>query len=467
MIGVPGTAAAHAFGSRYDLPLPLTFYLVGAGVVVALSFLIVAVFVHQHAEESESWRFDLLKLAVLRPLGHPLVLGLLRVLSVAVFVLLLAFGFFGNPDPFKNLSPIFVWVLWWVGMAFVSAALGNLWMLISPWSIVARWAGAVTGAGRRPRPYPACLGKWPALILFFVFAWMELISDFGEQPSTLATLIVVYSLITWTGMAVYGRETWEENGETFAIIFGIFARFAPTRGDDGRWELRIPAVGLLQTKPVGLSMVCFVLMLLTTVTFDGILETPLWVAFLDWVAENQTLRAPLIALQDSGFDLIKVVKTTALVAFPLFFLAVFLVFSRLITLFGGGGVSLGDATGYFVLSLVPIAIAYHLSHYLTYLLIAGQYAIPLASDPFGFGWDLFGTAGYRIDVGIIGAKATWYVAVTSIVVAHVLAVFIAHVMALRVFASRRQALISQAPMLVLMVAYTMVGLWILSQPIIA
>jgi len=46
-----------------------------------------------------------------------------------------------------------------------------------------------------------------------------------------------------------------------------------------------------------------------------------------------------------------------------------------------------------VLTLVPIAVAYHLSHYFSLLLTAGQFVIPLASDPFGFGWNLFGTAG--------------------------------------------------------------------------
>jgi hypothetical protein len=122
--------------------------------------------------------------------------------------------------------------------------------------------------------------------------------------------------------------------------------------------------------------------------------------------------------------------------------------------------------GYFVLSLVPIAIAYHLSHYLSYLLIAGQYIIPLTSDPFGLGWDLFGTAAYRIDIGIVNAKLIWYVAVTAIVTGHALAVYIAHVMAMRVFPDRNAALRSQIPMLVLMVAYTMISLWILSQPIV-
>ena len=125
-----------------------------------------------------------------------------------------------------------------------------------------------------------------------------------------------------------------------------------------------------------------------------------------------------------------------------------------------------EIAGFFVFSLVPIAIAYHLAHYLSYLIVAGQLIIPLASDPFGIGWNIFGTAGYRIDISIVGAKFVWYTAVIAIVVGHVFAVGVAHFVALRVFETAGAALRSQYPYLVLMVAYTMVSLWILSQPIV-
>ena len=136
-------------------------------------------------------------------------------------------------------------------------------------------------------------------------------------------------------------------------------------------------------------------------------------------------------------------------------------------MFGSSGrVPTRDIAGYFVLSLVPIAIAYHLSHYLSYLLITGQQIIPLASDPFGRGWDLLGTADYKMDIGILNAKIVWYVAVISIVIGHVIAVYLSHITALWVFEDRHAALRSQIPMLVLMIGYTMVSLWILSQPIV-
>jgi len=119
----------------------------------------------------------------------------------------------------------------------------------------------------------------------------------------------------------------------------------------------------------------------------------------------------------------------------------------------------------FVLTLVPIAVAYHLSHYFSLLVTAGQFIIPLASDPFGYGWNLFGSAGYKVNLAIASPYVFWYGAVTLVVIGHVIAVYLAHAVALREFGDRRLALLSQVPMLALMVGYTMVSLWILAQPI--
>jgi hypothetical protein len=120
----------------------------------------------------------------------------------------------------------------------------------------------------------------------------------------------------------------------------------------------------------------------------------------------------------------------------------------------------------FVLTLVPIAIAYLVAHYLSYFLIQGQLLIRLASDPFGFEWNLFGTAHFRPDIGIVGARFMWYTSLIAIVLGHVAAVASAHFVALRRIEDPRLAMRSQIPMLVLMIAYTMVSLWIIAQPIV-
>ena len=120
----------------------------------------------------------------------------------------------------------------------------------------------------------------------------------------------------------------------------------------------------------------------------------------------------------------------------------------------------------FIFTLVPIAIAYHIAHYLSFLLVQGQRLLPLASDPFGFGWDLLGTAEYGINTEIVGAGFGWYTMVLAIVAGHIIAVYLAHLVAVRTLGQRTIALRSQYPMLVLMLGYTMLSLWILAQPIV-
>ncbi|MBM09719.1 MAG: hypothetical protein CMF69_09120 [Magnetovibrio sp.] len=460
------TTDAHAFETRYDLPLPLTLFITGAGAAVLLSFVIVVNFVKQDDATSEPMSYDLLKIRGSKWFISPLILNTLRIISVAIFGLLIMAGLFGEADPSKNILPTFLWVIWWVGMAFISALIGNFWALINPWKVIFVWFKRVVGGFRCFRNYPIWLGQWPSVILFLVFAWLELVSDQATDPLALGVLIVIYSGITWLGMTIYGMNAWLKNGEIFTVFFGIFSRFAPIARNANRLDLQLPAIGLLDERPVPFSAVCFVLLLLTTVTFDGILETPMWVGILDRISNSTSIESSVMFLQIVEINLMVVAKTTALIVFPCIFLGIFCAFGHAMAAFGGGKISTLDVIGYFVMSLVPIAIAYHISHYLSYLLITGQKIIPLLSDPFGFGWNLFNTVGYQVDISIINAKMVWYTAVINIVAGHVFAVYIAHLMAIRVFTERDAALRSQIPMLVLMVAYTMISLWVMSQPIV-
>jgi hypothetical protein len=474
-----GPAQAHAFGPRYDLPLPLDLYLAGAGAAVALSFVIMALAFRSRPAERDRPRVDLRQFAAMRALLDPLATGAIRVVSLGIFVLVLAAGLFGNEDTARNFAPTFVWIVWWVGLAYVAALLGNIWPALNPWSIAyAGLEGLARLCGARPRRtfglnYPAWLGVWPAVLLFGLFAWLELIAESGTAPRTLATAILIYSALTWAAMAAFGREVWLERGEAFSLAFAVFGRFAPIgqpeRGPDGSpgpWPLRPYAGDLVVDRPCSLSMTVFVILMLSTVTFDGFKETPLWGRLLQGIAFEPWLHPAIRQLHDLGFDFQAALETVMLALFPLAFLLVYLGFSWLTRQAAGSRRPVAEVAGLFVLSLVPIAIAYHLAHYLSYLLIAGQFIIPLISDPFGFGWNLFGTADYAVDITVIGPKFVWYTAVIAIVVGHVFAVGVAHLVALGVFDTARAALRSQVPFLALMVAYTMASLWILSQPIV-
>jgi len=275
--------------------------------------------------------------------------------------------------------------------------------------------------------------------------------------------MLAYSALTWLGMLLYGRAEWLRRGEVFSLVFGLFARFAPTEARVAgarEWNLRPYAVGLLVNEPLPVSQTALVLLILAAVSFDGFRDTPAWAAIVDWL----------------GHDFHHSAHTLGLAAWVSLFLAVYLGFCRLIARYGespsragvgpAAGHSVSRIAGLFVLTLVPISIAYHLAHYLFFLVMAGQYLIPLASDPLGLGWDMFGTRNYFVRIGLIDARIVWYVSVAAIVAGHVIALYLAHLQALREFQDRRAALRSQWPMLALMVCYTMVSLWIIAQPIV-
>ena len=114
--------------------------------------------------------------------------------------------------------------------------------------------------------------------------------------------------------------------------------------------------------------------------------------------------------------------------------------------------------------LPDMDLAYHVAHFVLFLLIQGQMIVPLASDPFGFDWDLFGTANHRVNFMLVSSNFYWVISVFSILVGHIIAVFLSHTIAFRLIKSQRHAIRSQYPMLALMVGYTVASLWIITQP---
>lgn len=506
----PVAAFAHGFAQRYDLPVPLNLYLFGAAIAVALSFVVMAFFLRGNGGVAAYPTFDLLSTLPGKLIASPLVTGSLRLASVAFLLLVIVAGFIGDQNPFENIAPTAIWVIWWVGFSYISGLVGNLWAVVNPWaalfgSIEGLWRLLpVTGNFGLGLRWPSWLGRWPAVVLFVWFVWAELIWPESDTPANLAQATLNYSLITWLGMFIFGRQTWLHNGEAFTVVFGYLSRFSifeigvvktdhcaecanrecngvtvcvnclacfhAAERRDRKLNLRPPAVGLLSNGPIAVSSMVFVLIMLSSVTFDGLLATSVWADVSQWMIYSQSMRPLLIGLQDITGNAIAAVGTIALVVFLVLFQLLYLVFSTLMYVCTPAAarkhVTVMQIARLFVLSLVPIALAYHLAHYLSYLAIVGQYIIPLASDPFGFGWNLFGTSLYMVDISVVNARFIWYTSVVAIVIGHIIAVWLAHVMALRTFNDNRAALFSQIPMLALMVAYTMLSLWILAQPVV-
>ena len=473
---------AHAFGERYDLPLPLNLFMIAAAAAVAASFVIIGLFVNKQPGEFRYPTLNLLAVPVLGAvLSNKVFTYAFKLLGVAVFLLLIATSLFGVNKPVENLSPTFVWIIWWVGMGYICALLGNLWMLVNPWRTMFEWVeGFLTSEDDGDEglmDYPESWGVWPAVILFFIFAWLENVYNGAQAPFKLGLFILVYSAITWAGMLLFGKHVWLRRGEAFSVLFGLFARFSPTEirtsGDDTcvdclesfqkadpderQFNLRPYAVGLATRGIVSASMAVFVILALATVTFDGISETSAWLNVQDAL---HPVISPL------PVDTFGTIDTLGLLFIPVLFLTVYLGFSWVLRLFEGRSDSpVFDVAKVFVLSLVPIALAYNMAHFISLIAIQGQGIIPLLSDPFGFDWDLFGTAGYLIDINIITPGFVWWVSIVAIVLGHILSVYIAHIISLRRMPTSAQAVKSQYPMLALMIVYTATSLWIIAQPI--
>jgi len=483
LLMLPGQAFAHGLGQSTDLPIALWLYLFGAAVVVLVSFVQIGLFVGEGHTLRRYPRFDLLRFDPLRALltARP-VLFSLRLLSVVLFVLVVLSGLLGRQDAGFNFAPTFVWIIWWVGFSFFTAFVGNIWPLVNPWKVLFEWADGLTrrlGFGKGlelHQPYPASWGVWPALVLYAIFVWTELVFGGAAIPFTLALFVLLYSIDTWTGMIFFGKETWLQRGEAFSVFFGLLAKFAPTearvidlemcrdctnacknrdgecvncyecfarsRPENRQLNLRPWSVGLTLPEPVPPGGLVFVIFVLAGVAFDTLLATPQWAEV---------------------YYRTSIPKTRGLSALPLVYLAVYLGFVKLSQRFGGGHIPFRKLATTYVYSLVPIAVAYQAAHYYTYLLIQGQAIIALLSDPFGWGWNLFGTAGYKVGANLIGADTVWYSQVALIVTGHVIAVYLAHVAALRLMRNPSMAMRSQYPMLVLMILYTVFSLWLLSQ----
>jgi hypothetical protein len=445
---------AHAIGAIRDLPIPGIFFLYGGAAVLGLSFIALgALWTEPHLEAKDEG-------SPLRPALQRILLSrelrvALGAISTALFAFALVAAFTGAQSVDRNLAPTLVWIVFWLGLVWVSVVLGDVWSALSPLRAVADATAALArraGYVHRTRRYPARLGWWPAALLLFAFAALELVYPDPAAPRPLGAAMCVYAAITWAGMFVFGRQAWLENGEAFAVYYGLFARMAPfcVYEEDGEREIlvRPPLVGLVSFRATP-GTVPFVAVMLGSVLYDSISRTSAWVRFVHASLTHGAVRYP--------------VEVAALAGCVVFVAAAYTFAVRLALVREEGAAWEGSLAPYFLASLVPIALVYSIAHYVSLLVIQGQYAIPLVSDPLGKGWNLLGSAHYHVNLTPLTTHEIWYIQVLALVTGHVLGLVLAHDRAVSLYAGRA-ALRSQYAMLALMVLYTVGGLYLLSRP---
>jgi hypothetical protein len=450
---------AHAGGllGRSDLPIPEWLFGWAAAMVLVVSFVALAVLWPEPKLQGDRWR-------PLGALGRVLASRPVEILCGAIGVALLGVviytGLRGTQSPAANFAPTWVFVVFWIGLVPASVLFGDIFRAFNPWRAIGRavgWTAArVTGDGLpAPLAYPDRLGHWPAAAGIFAFAVLELVRSGGDQPDTVAVATLVYSAITVVAMALYGVEPWCARGEAFSVYFNLFSRISPFETRDRVLGLRPPLSGLAHLK-AGAGTAPLLAVMIGSVTFDGASEAPIWTGI---APDISSFFEDLGLSPQPAFELTFLIGLTAAISLVYGFYRLGVLGARSV----GGGFSAEQLARAFAHTLVPIALAYVAAHYMTLLIFRGQAIVFLASDPMGDGSDLFGTASTQIDYGVISATATWYWQVGFVVAGHVAGLILAHDRALALYTDAKQAVRSQYWMLAVMVGFTSLALWLLSQ----
>lgn len=468
LLTVPAApASAHSFGTIYTLPVPFWLYAWAASASLVLSFGAIAWLASAQAPAAS---------APGRPRPFPArPWRWLQGFSLLGFALCVATGLFGNVDPYANFNMTFFWILFLLGFAYAVALLGNAYPRLAPWRLLAEglarlWPGLHQGrGGARLARLSARLGIVPALLLFMLLISVELFGDLG--PRGLALALLIHLLLMLLGAALIGIEATARTLDPFGPFFALLGRLSPLA-----WSGTSPPVlgwrgwagGLREPLPDERGWGLFLLAMLATTAYDGLHEAQPWVELFwlqlypcclqDWAGANPLLAYPRLR------ELYAVWQLAGLWLAPLLYAAVYALGIALVA-WAGGAARAAPLRRAFLPSLLPIVLVYHITHYYTLIESQGVKIIALVSDPFGWGWNLFGTADWLQRSIVPDTAVVWHVQVGLILAGHVWSVVAAHHEALRQFDGAARATRSQLPMLALMVAFTVAGLWILAQPI--
>lgn len=445
---LPGAARAHASEQGFVLLLPTDVYIMAGGASVALTVLLLALMPARVAQ------------GVFRPvsLGRRVPLPLHHVSSTIAAICLAGLiwlGLTGPRDPLANLLPLTVWTVWWVGMVVLQGLIGNHWRWTNPWTGPVVLLTRLTGL-RAIWRYPARLGFLPGITTFLAFAVLLLADPAPADPARLALFAGGYWYATMLAVLLFGPR-WLVQGEALTILMRSYARVAILGRRGPRLALGLPGWKIMARPHIPMGLALFILILLGTGSFDGLNETFWWFSVLG-----------INPLEFPGRSAVIIQTILGLFAANAALIAAYGACIWMGLRIAGADLGLGPAFRLFAPSILPIALGYHLAHYLTSLMVDGQYALKAVSDPLARGDDLLGLGQFYVTTGFFNTQATvraiWLTQAGAVVLGHVIAILLAHALALHAFGSTRRATLSQAPLAIFMVLYTVFGLWLLASP---
>lgn len=452
------TVLAHAFGQRFDLPIPLWIFVVAGAAVVAVSFAFVLPSRVSPAETDDAVaEGDAAHLR--RP---PVWLG-------AVSVVFLAFlcwcGFVGSQEIPENILPTTFWLLVWIAVPLSVALVGDWTQPVNPYFFLSRIsdsnrARAAILGGEEPLRWPRWLGWWPAVVLFFLAVCGELIFNVTVTiPQNTALALALYAALSMLGGFFFGQQ-WRSRGEFWTVLFDTWGRIGYFRfGAPGP---RGFAGGLERPFSTRLSRIVFVLLMLLNVNYDGLITTPRW---------TNDVERQLPGSWGVPGPHLETFRTVAFVLMVVVMLLLFGAFAHASADLGRHGTPFLASLSGLQPTLVPIAFGYLFAHNIEYILINSQLMAPLIGNPVGHDWWPIHLPypfndSYEVHPKFLPSAFYWYVAVVVIIAVHIVAVVLAHRHLQRRAAAPEVEAPSELPWLVAMIGYTMLSLWLLAQPLI-
>lgn len=452
LMASPAPVSAHVSEQGLVLLLPTHLYIASGVIAVVLTLLALGLLPHRSIQGFFS-PVQLWKRAA-QP-GRPIA----ALVTTVLVVCLLFIGWFGPTDPTKNLLPLTIWTLWWIGFTVLVGVFGNLWPSINPWLLLG------DTPMRRGLTMPEWLGCWPALVVFILFILFSLAYPAPDNPSILANVVLAYFLVNIAGSYLFGANAWLTRFECFTVLFALYAKLSPFKHDSAGFTVGVPGWRSYQSPADSLSAAVFIVVLLGTGSFDGLNETFWW---LNKIGVNPLAfpgRSAIIYETTIGLLLANVLLLAiyaACIALGVFWA------NRLKTDSPSSRVCTTKAFIRFAIALLPIAMAYHFAHFLTAFIVNAQYALVAFNDPLNRGADLLGLGTFYVTTGFMNShhsvEAIWLTQAFVVIIGHILSIVLAHAIALRLFQHPRAALLSQLPLAIFMVFYTFLGLWLLASP---
>ena len=482
--------------------VPGWLFAVGVGAVILLSFIVIERF---GLASASGWRLELTKNRYVRKIiGNPWFRLAFQLPVLAMFLAVIYVGLFGNYA--RNLAPVLTWTVWWAGLIFGVALLGNAWCFMCPWDLLSNIGRKLSMGYELPK---WLRNVYPATFLFIVITWAELGWGITNNPRQTAVLgaLMAFSAV---GMAlVFEKKAFCRSVCMVGRTSGMYSMFSPieirardTRvcdnctthaclnGSDAGYGCptgidmsehsentyctlctecfnTCPAlIPTVRVRPFGVDIpavkdwrkdeAVLALTLLALTGFHGLSMTPVWQNFEPGTTDIVGLLREGLALGQVGAFTVGMIGI---------FFVPFVVYGLLTALawlwVRPSGVGYEELFVAYAYSLLPVALFYHLAHNSMHLFMEGQQVIPLFSDPMGTGADWFGTATWHLGP-LLSMEAVWYMQVVLVVIGHLFGVTVAHRISRRLFDDPAWASRSLIPMTAMMVTVSVAGLWLMS-----